>query len=404
MRVGVFFPSVEPDSGGGYTFEQEILRALLEVSTESHHELSLYFIRKSGQSKEPLPSAKNMKAQWLKFPKKIPPSQIFVSEIAKKMGWDKPVITPQAPLLQTAGEHDRIQLMWFVTTIYFPVEIPYIATMWDIQHRLQPWFPEFSHKGIGGWDYRENYYANFLQRATYIIVPNQAGQNELELFYQIPPERFRRLPHPTPRIESIPSENDIALARKKYNLSKRYLFYPAQFWAHKNHVNLLRALNILHEKYKIDLDLVLTGSDQGNLEYVQSVIEELHLKGNTHILGFIPREDLLALYAGAFALAYVSYFGPENLPPLEAFACGCPVVASNVHGSEEQFGDAVLRASPSSPDEIASAVKKIHDDPALRNDLIAKGLVRARKFTSQDYVRAVFAMLDDFEAVRVNWK
>jgi len=123
--------------------------------------------------------------------------------------------------------------------------------------------------------------------------PVRPGKNELELFYQIPPERFRRLPHPTPRIESTPSKDDITLVRKKYSLSKRYLFYPAQFWAHKNHVNLLRALNILREKYKIDLDLVLTGADQGNLEYVQSAIEELHLKESTHILGFIPREDLI---------------------------------------------------------------------------------------------------------------
>jgi glycosyltransferase involved in cell wall biosynthesis len=403
MKVGVFFPSVKPISGGGYTFEQEILQALLELSTESHHEFSLYFIGSSSRSKEPLPSAKNIRAQRLKFPKKIPPRRMFLSEIAKKMGWENLVITPQAPL-QTAAEHDGIQLMWFVTTIYWPVEVPYIATMWDIQHRLQPWFPEVSHKGPGGWDYRETHYANFLRRATQIIVPNQAGQNELELFYQIPPEHFRRLPHPTPRIESVPSEDDITLVRRKYDLSKQYLFYPAQFWAHKNHVNLLRALNILHEKYKIDLDLVLTGSDQGNLEHVRSVIEELHLEESTHILGFVPREDLIALYAGAFALAYVSYFGPENLPPLEAFACRCPVIASNVHGSEEQFGDAVLGANPSSPDEIASAVKRIHDDPTLRSDLIVKGLARAGKFTNRDYVRAVFAMLDDFEAIRANWK
>jgi len=403
MKVGVFFPSFKSISGGGYTFEQEILQALLELSTESRHEFNLYFVRGSNRSKEPLPSAKNIKAQWLKSPKKIPPRRKFFSGIAEKMGWNKLVITPQAPL-QKAAERDGIQVMWFVTIFYWQVEMPYIATMWDIQHRLQPWFPEVSHNGIGGWDYRETYYANFLRRATKIIVPSQAGQNELELFYQIPPDRFCRLPHPTPRIKPTPSEDDITLVRKKYGLSKRYLFYPAQFWAHKNHVNLLKALNILHEKYKIDLDLVLTGSDQGNLEYVRSVIEELHLKESVHILGFIPREDLIALYAGAFALAYVSYFGPENLPPLEAFAYGCPVIASNVHGSEEQLGDAVLRVNPSSPDEIASAVKRIHDDPALRSGLIAKGLERAGKFTSRDYIRAVFTMLDDFEAIRGNWK
>lgn len=404
MKVGVFFPGFDPSSGGGYTFEQEILRALLELHKESHHVFTLYFAASAGPDgmKKPLPSGQKVRSHWVEPPKNIAPGRMFLSKVAGNLGWKMFVISPDVPL-QMAAERDNIQLMWFATCIYWPVEIPYIATMWDIEHRLQPWFPEVSHKGPWGWEYREAYYADFLRRAAYIITPNQVGQDELSFFYQIPAIRFRRLAHPAPQIEKVPSREESVSILKKYGLSVPYLFYPAQFWPHKNHVNLLKALQILRESYQIEFDLVLVGSDQGNQSYIQAVAGELHLKEHIHFLGFVSREDLIALYTNAFALTYVTYFGPENLPPLEAFACACPVIASDVAGAAEQLGDAALRVDPSHPQEIAFAIRRVYEDPLLRADLIAKGLARVRIFTGRDYVRGVFAMLDDFEAVRSNW-
>jgi glycosyltransferase involved in cell wall biosynthesis len=401
MKIGIYFPGFQLESGGGYTFEQEILQALLELSPESRHKLMLYFDVASTGSASPLPVAQNLESKWLDLREYIPTKRIFISKIARKLGLKKWELDPKA-ILQTAVKQDNIQMVWFSTCNYLPVDIPYIATIWDIQHRLQPWFHEVSQNGE--WDYREKYFSSFLQRATYIITPNQSGQDELSLFYQIPPERFRLLPHPSPRIERVPSQEETATVLKKYNLSVPYLFYPAQFWAHKNHVNLLKALAILRETYKIEMNLALTGSNQSNQPYVQSVAEKLGLKERVHFLGFVPREDLIAIYAGAFALSYVTYFGPENLPPLEAFFCGCPVIASDVSGAAEQLGDAALRVNVSHPEEIALAVKQIHDDAQLRASLVEKGFARVGKFTGLDYVREVFAMLDEFEAIRINWE
>jgi glycosyltransferase involved in cell wall biosynthesis len=165
----------------------------------------------------------------------------------------------------------------------------------------------------------------------------------------------------------------------------------------------LQALKLLRETYKIDLHLALAGFDTGNMQYVRSMAEVFHVADIVHFLGFIPRQDLLALYCGAFALSYMTYFGPENLPPLEAFACSCPVVASNVAGAQEQFGDAALLVDPSSPDEIALAIKRIHDDPSLRASLITKGQKRSKEYTGIDYVRDVFKIMDEFDSIRINW-
>ena len=186
-------------------------------------------------------------------------------------------------------------------------------------------------------------------------------------------------------------------------MEAEYLFYPAQFWAHKNHINLLHAVDRLANVYGRSLDAVFVGADHGNLEHVKSVCSRLGLAGRVHFLGFVPRDDLVSLYREAFALSYVTFFGPENLPPLEAFALGCPVIASNVSGASEQLGDAAIFVDPRSPDDIASAVVRLRDEAGLRERLLVSGKEIARERSSESFVTGALAFLDDFEAVRRCW-
>jgi len=147
----------------------------------------------------------------------------------------------------------------------------------------------------------------------------------------------------------------------------------------------------------------LVGSDKGNVNHVKRWVNELGLEKQVRFLGFVPQEDLISLYRNAFALTYLTFFGPENLPPLEAFALSCPVVASDVSGAREQLGDAALLVDPANPAACAQAIKSLHDDPALRDVLIERGLERASRWTGRDFVRGVFSIFDEFEAIRRCW-
>jgi glycosyltransferase involved in cell wall biosynthesis len=388
MNVGIYFQNVTPEIGGGYTFEHEILQSLLSIANESHHFFTIYSRENIGKRTE---SALSNNIHF----EKITRSK-YIGQLSK--------IFLKISNFELFRKRSNIELMIYCNPHYVnpAINIPYITMVWDLQHRLQPWFPEVSAKGE--WDRRERYFKNILGKASYIITGTKVGQKEISLFYGIPENRIKILPHPTPDFainnSSVETNNKIP---HTFGIRKKYLIYPAQFWPHKNHANILVAIKILKEKYKIPLSIVFLGSDQGNLSYIKKMAVNLQLSDDVHFLGFISRDDLVALYRNAFAMVYMSFFGPENMPPLEAFALKCPVVAAKVSGSDEQLGDAAILVDPKYPEEIAQAILKLYDDEELRIQLIQKGYSRANQWMGKDFIRGLFSLLDDFEHIRKCW-
>jgi glycosyltransferase involved in cell wall biosynthesis len=236
----------------------------------------------------------------------------------------------------------------------------YFTTVWDLEHRKQPYFPEVSTVGAT-WEQRERIFHKLLPRAARVITGTQAGKNEIVFYYRVRPENVRvvRFPVSYEFLEAANGNRPVALA--KYGIRNPFVIYPAQFWAHKNHVNLMIALQQLNEGSENPLELVLTGTDKGNLSHVRDVIGELGLSARVHMLGFIPQDDLAGLYREALAMVFPSFFGPDNLPPLEAFACGCPVAMSRLEGTDEGLEDAALFFDPANPASIAEAIQTFAD-------------------------------------------
>ena len=99
----------------------------------------------------------------------------------------------------------------------------------------------------------------------------------------------------------------------------------------------------------------------------------------------------------------MTFFGPGNLPPLEAFALECPVIASDVTGAAEQIGDAGILVDPKDDQQLALAIKSLHDDPQRRATLIQRGKRRASAWTSDNVVNGMMSLFDDFAAIRRCW-
>jgi glycosyltransferase involved in cell wall biosynthesis len=377
LRVGIYLSHLTPQHGGGFTFEDSLLNALMKV--ENYHEFYLFYHGDRGQE--------NLK----KF------KYIALDEKKEKLFAPK---TQDKTLNDYVLEY-KIELMWFITPVYEPVQVPFIYTVWDLSHRADPYFPEVSVTGWT-WESRETHYRTTIPRASCIITGTEAGKKEIIQFYQIPEERIRVLPFPTPSfvLDTKKPNKDILSG---YNLPANYLFYPAQFWPHKNHIAILSALKILKEEYGLNFSVVFTGADKGNLSYIQQKVEELNLAQNVHFLGFVAQDVLVELYRNAFAMVHPTFLGPDNIPPLEAFALGCPVIASRVSGSEEQLGNAALLFNPKNEKEIAAAVKRIYEEPKLKEMLIKNGLEKADKWKAEDYIKDILEMIEDFKLIRRCW-
>jgi glycosyltransferase involved in cell wall biosynthesis len=418
MKVAIPVSSAFPSAGGGYTFESEIVAALIDLAPEMHHQITI-FSGVKGDGREVLhPNLTILH----------PPSQLMTGAgsavlrrgVALAYGSGSPKLTNQADKVQAAYVRNfitknRFDFSWVLAPaalIQCPTHhTPYALTIWDLQHRLQPYFPEVSQGRE--WGKRERFYGDNLKRATYVITGTERGKSEIERFYQIAPERIRVIPFPTPRLEdAIAARSPMEIANHpatkteflaQHGLPSRYFFYPAQFWPHKNHYTLLKAFKTLVDQHGVDAALVLTGSDKGNAGYIKQLIHDLDLAARVRILGFVSRSDLVNLYKYALAMVFPTHFGPDNLPPLEAFSLGCPVIASDVPGAAEQLGDAALRIDQRDATQLALAMQSLYQDEALRHELIQKGLTRAKSWQPQDYAKQLIALLDEFESIRYCW-
>jgi glycosyltransferase involved in cell wall biosynthesis len=420
VRIGVFLGKFDPIIGGGYTFQSSIVDAI-KTFQNSHEFIILHY----GQNIVPNHSSVKVVNLNRLYSKKnrihrceieIVEKRIYLQKISKifnkiisfflkcfKSFTSVHGLKDKSSHLQQAVNDYRIEIVWFLTPSYQKINVPFLYTVWDLQHRVQPFFPEVSVTGWD-WDHREKHYSEILPRSMKVLTGTNVGKEEIIHFYRVYRDNVEVVPFPTPMFYCLEKKCNVEDLDLKYHFNRDYLIYPAQFWPHKNHIGILHALELLINYYSIKMDLVLVGSDKGNEAYVREKAFELGVNDYVHFLGFVPENDLIYLYQRAFALIFPTFFGPDNLPPLEAFALGCPVIASNVPGSKEQLKDAALFFEPRSKEDMAIKIKTLFDDPHLRQNLISKGIERAKERSPYDYIKDIIHIIDDFEAIKRCWK
>jgi len=183
------------------------------------------------------------------------------------------------------------------------------------------------------------------------------------------------------------------------NIPEGYIFYPAQFWYHKNHINLLRALRYIKDKYNLEIPLILVGSKKNNFENVMNEIQNLGLSQQVKYLGYVPDEDMPYLYKLATALVMPTLFESVSMPIWEAFHLGCPVVSSNVCALPEQVGDAGLIFDPYNIQDMAEKIFIIWTNENLRNELVNKGFERVKDLTIENYAKEWEKILEEVKNV-----
>jgi glycosyltransferase involved in cell wall biosynthesis len=258
-------------------------------------------------------------------------------------------------------------------------QLPFIITIFDGCHRDAPEFPEV--RAFGEFERREILFGLASTKAALVLVNAPELIDDLCRRYAMQRERAVCIPF-SPSTYVTKSTDDgaaDAAVLSKYRLEPGYLFYPAQFWPHKNHVTLLAALALL-EQQGVTERLVLCGSDRGGRDKIDAAIRAFGLSDQISIIGFVESAELGALYRGASALVMPSYFGPTNLPPLEAWAVGTPVIYPDAF--KVQAGDAALLFDYDDPRSLADAILALHTE-GTRERLRAAGQQRLQQFAEE---------------------
>ena len=259
----------------------------------------------------------------------------------------------------------KVDLVYFISQSYltnYLHNINYIFTLFDLCHRDNPEFPEVKNNRI--FEFREKQLQNNLARATAVLTESIRKKNVIYR-YRLDEERVHVFPiEPAPTIEFVKSRSDNNIEnkyidiKKKYNLKYDYIFYPAQFWAHKNHIYILKTLNILQNEGSDLLGAIFSGSDQGNLSYIKDMTKQFNLENKVRFTGFVSNEEINYLYSQSIALVMPTYFGPTNIPPLEAFKLNVPVIYSDLPGLRDQVKGAALLVDLNDPKKPCFKSKK----------------------------------------------
>ena len=243
------------------------------------------------------------------------------------------------------------------------VERTAVTAIHDLMHRFYPQFPEVSRFGRR-W-LRDKRYQAIVKHSSLVLVDSETGSSQVEESYKIFKKNIIIVPFTAPeyiRRKSSKRPKDI-------EPNAKYLLYPAQFWMHKNHQRLLEAIAKVVKEYPEFL-VVFTGHKAHCYSYLHGLVDSLDLVAHVRFLGQVDDENMSWLYRNAQGLIFPSFFGPTNIPPLEALACNLPMAISDLFGAREQMKDASLYFDPAVVDEIASACVSLWSEEGLRNRLM----------------------------------
>ena len=271
----------------------------------------------------------------------------------------------------------------------YQIKVPALAAIHDLMHRYERRFPEVSAQGE--YERRENEYLNISRWATGVLVDSEVGKQQFTESYGRNPRSVYVLPYVASKYILSAGQGKADLDH--YGLPDKFIFYPAQFWEHKNHKRLIRAAAALKPQYP-DIHLVFVGSKKNAYSSAVELVQDLDLEEKVHFLGYVPDSEMAELYHRARALVMPTFFGPTDIPPLEAIALGCPVAVSGIYGLREQMGDAALYFNPESVTEISQVMERLWRDDDLCRELAQRGLVRAAQWTQAHFNERLREIID----------
>ncbi len=271
---------------------------------------------------------------------------------------------------------------------YVGIPCPSIVSIYDLIGRRYPATlsprSRYLYRILMGWAVRS---------AAHIITISASARDDLRAYYRLRPEQITVVygaadahfqPQPQPIVDDL---------RHRYQLPPRYVLYLGSNKPHKNLPRLVRAWErVLAEHPTTNAVLVIAGHTDPRYPEARHMVAERNLSERVQFIPDVAEADLPALYSGAEVFVFPSFYEGFGLPPLEAMACGAPVLCAYASSLPEVVGDAALTFDPYSFLEIAEHLQRVLHNPSLRQQLRARSLQQARRFSWEQAAAATWAV------------
>ncbi|MBC6112175.1 glycosyltransferase family 4 protein [Pedobacter fastidiosus] len=358
VKIGIpFNENYAPNAGGGFSYTTQLIKAI--DNHQFNEQIEIVFLDFTGKSQI------QFKKQLLSFhPFKNAGFKDFVRKtkiiLLKKLafGYFKTLLNriegkhAKARGLYIAQhlQENKIAFLFYANPDGNTFDYPFVTTHWDIGHSSTYMFPEFTE----AFESRKHYYEQIIIKALAVLTETETGKKELVKYTNLNEKRIFVMPmFPGAIINHNVNKDEQQAILNRYGLRENEFFiYPAQFWAHKNHIILIDSLKLVLAE-KPNVKLVFTGSNKGNLDYIKNYIQNENLGEHIKVLGFVSNEELYTFYKNAIALTMPTFLGPSNMPPLEAANLGCPVILSDLEGHRELMGAYASYFNPLNTEELS---------------------------------------------------
>jgi glycosyltransferase involved in cell wall biosynthesis len=264
--------------------------------------------------------------------------------------------------------------------VHFPVwvavprpRVPFVVSMFDAQHHVLPELFSPLQRA-----YRHVAYDLSAKRASMVVSCSESARREILEHVDLNPDRIVAIhlgiDHQRYRPETQLGDEEV---RRRLRLPRRFVYYPANLWPHKNHETLVQALRFIDE----EVQLLLTGQTYGRDESLAEAARAAGVRDRVRHMGYVSSADLPAIYRSAECLVFPSLYEGFGAPALEAMASGCPAAVSNISALKEVCGDAVPTFDPRDARQLAAVVSRLLEDQPHRSETVAAGRARAAGFT-----------------------
>jgi glycosyltransferase involved in cell wall biosynthesis len=354
LHIAIDAHAVGTRLAGNETYIANLVEALAEIDTENLY--TLYVTRRE--------AVERFRGRWPNFEvrRTLPHTPLL-----------RIPLTLEAELRRRPVDLLHVQ---FTAPPFAPC--PVVATVHDLAFEHLP--ETFNRRS---WMQMRLTVRRTVRRAAHIITPSEFSRRDVIETYGVAPERVSvTLEAAAPHFRPVRDATEIERVRHTYAIREKYILAVGSIQPRKNLARLIRAYSDLRrERAKDKLpQLVLVGKKGWLYGETLHAAERAGLGDSVIFTGYVSEDDLPALYSGALAFVYPSYFEGFGLPPLEAMQCGTPVITGDRTSLPEVVGDAGIMVNPFDEGALAAAIARVIDDEALRAELQERGLRQAQKF------------------------